>query len=274
MSDKHLICVTGLPRAGSTLLCQLLGHHPDIYSPGHSSPLVQALNQLRSNLSDNHFHLAQFDVDGDLVHQRMVNAFRGFMSGWFSETELGHVVDKNRGWLNHIEMAELLSPNCRMLVCVREPAQIYGSIEARHQQTLLMDFPDHIAHLSPYDRADRLFAKEGVIGAPLHAINNLRDRPEPLQQRLYYVVFEHLMAEPVKAMQELFEWLGLEPFALDPEQLEVHPHESDSYYRGKYPHRTRERIEPPARHDVPLRIEQEIRKNFAWFYELFYPGLK
>lgn len=273
MLEKRLVCVTGLPRAGSTLLCQLLGHHHGIYSPGHSSPLIQALNQLRSNLSDNHFHLAQFDVDGELVHQRMVHAFRGFMAGWFAETDHRHVVDKNRSWLNQIEMAQLLAPDCRMLVCVREPAQIYGSIEARHQETLLMDFPDHIAHLSPFDRADRLFANEGVIGAPLHAINNLRDRPEAVQHKVYYVVFEHLMAEPVKAMQEIFAWLDLAPVALDPEQLEVRPHESDSYYRGKYPHRTRGRIEAPTRHDVPTRIDQEIRSNFAWFYEQFYPGL-
>ena len=61
---------------------------------------------------------------------------------------------------------------------------------------------------------------------------------------------------------------------IDPEQLEVHPHESDNYYRSKYPHRTRERIEAPQRHDVPARIEQEICNNFTWFYELSYPRLK
>jgi sulfotransferase len=273
MLDKQLVCVTGLPRSGSTLLCQLLGHHPDLYSPGHSSPLVQALNQLRHNLSDNHFHLAQFDIDGQLVHDRMIHAFRGFMAGWFDETDRPLVVDKNRAWLNQLELAMLLEPNCRMLVCVREPSQILGSIEYRHRQTLLMDFPDHLAHLSPYDRADRLFGNEGVIGAPLRAIEHVQDRPDDIQQRLYYVVFEDLMAEPVRVMTEIFGWLGVESVDVDPQQLEVRPHESDSYYRGKYPHRTRERITPPRRHPVPARIEAQIRKNFAWFYEAFYPGL-
>lgn len=273
MLRKQLICVSGLPRAGSTLLCQLLGHHPAIYSSGHSSPLVQVLNQLRSSLSDNQFHLAQFDVDAELVYERMVRAFRGFVDGWFAETDRGCVVDKSRGWLNQIEMAQLLSPSCRMLVCVREPGQIFGSIESRHQRTLLMDFPDHLAELAPYERADRLFSREGVIGWPLQAISNLQDRPPSMQERLFYVVFEHLMAEPVAVMREVFEWLELEPLTLDPDRLEVRPHESDSYYRGKYPHRTRHRIEPPPRHSIPPRIEADIRRNFAWFYELFYPAL-
>ena len=31
--------VAGLPRSGSTLLCQMLGEHPDIHCEGHSSCL-------------------------------------------------------------------------------------------------------------------------------------------------------------------------------------------------------------------------------------------
>jgi len=49
---KRLIYVSGLPRAGSTLLCQLLGQHPKLNSPGHSSPLCQTLVGLRQGLSD------------------------------------------------------------------------------------------------------------------------------------------------------------------------------------------------------------------------------
>ncbi|MEM6839223.1 MAG: sulfotransferase, partial [Cyanobacteria bacterium P01_C01_bin.120] len=103
MLQKRIIYVTGLPRAGSTLLCQLLGHHPDIYCTGHSSPLSQALVGLRQHLSDNDFLRAQLDVEFEVVYQRLMNAFQGFMNGWFAETDKAWVVDKNRGWLNHIE---------------------------------------------------------------------------------------------------------------------------------------------------------------------------
>ncbi|WP_202985558.1 sulfotransferase [Thiospirillum jenense] len=82
-ATPHLLHVTGLPRAGSILLCQLLGLHPDIDSSGHSSPLCPLLIQLRHQWSDNEFLLAQLDVDFELTYARLLDAWRGFISGWF-----------------------------------------------------------------------------------------------------------------------------------------------------------------------------------------------
>jgi sulfotransferase len=104
--NQQIIYVTGPPRAGSTLMCQLLGHHPQIYSTHHSSPLCQALDNLRRDLSDNQFLLAQLDADFETTYQRLVNAHRGFINGWFAETDKPVVVDKNRGWLRKIEEVE------------------------------------------------------------------------------------------------------------------------------------------------------------------------
>ena len=270
--NKHLIYVTGLPRAGSTLLCQLLGTHPEVYSPGHSSPLCQTINQLRRNLSDNEFLLAQLDADFELVYRRLLNDFRGFIDGWFAETDKPMVVDKSRGWLMQLDTVHALDPACRLLVCVRELGQILGSIEAQHQKTLLLDFPDHLANLSRYARADKLFAADGVIGAPLKAIESMQDMPETLQQRLFYVVFEDLVQNPQAVMGKIYRWLDLPDAAFAPANLPNKAHESDSYYRFKYPHRLREQVQAPSRHAVSARIEQELRKNFAWFYGSFYPG--
>jgi sulfotransferase len=272
--NKHIIYVTGLPRAGSTLLCQLLAHHPQIYSTGHSSPLSPTLNQLRHQLSDNEFLLSQLDVDFELGYQRLVNAYRGFINGWFAETDKTWVVDKNRGWLNQLETVYQLDPDCHLLVCVRELGQIYGSIEAQHQKTLLLDFPDHLANLSRYARADKLFAPEGVIGAPLKALESIQDIENSLQSRLYYVIFEHLISDPVAVMQGIYQWLGLPNAPIKPQNLSVKGHESDSYYRFKYRHQTKNRIQPIVNHPIPARINAELSKNFAWFYQTFYPRSK
>lgn len=271
--NQQLLCVTGLPRAGSTLLCQLLGMHPAIDSSGHSSPLLPALGQLRHHLSDNPFLLAQLDVDFPQAYGRLLSAFRGFMQGWFAETTKPVVVDKNRGWLNQLDLAVLLEPQCRMLVCVRELGQIIGSIEAQHQQTLLLDFPDHLASQSRYGRANKLMGDSGVVGEPLQAIAAMQDMPPALQQRVYYVVFEHLLHDPVAVMGDIFQWVGVEPLPIDPQQLPVKPHESDSHYRYKYRHTTQSRLQPVQQHKIPARIQQELYTHFDWFYATFYPGL-
>ena len=270
MLNKQIIYVAGLPRSGSTLLCQLLAHHPDIYSGGHSSPLCPTLGSLRHNLSDNTFLLSQLDVDFDLTYGRLVNAFCGFINGWFAETDKTWVVDKNRGWLNHLETVNLLDPNFRMLVCVRELGQIYGSIENQHQKTLLLDFPDHLASLSRWERADKLFDKTGVIGAPLNSIEALQDIDRQLQEHLYYIVFEHLVSNPVAVMQGIYKWLGLAQAEFDPQNLQTKPHESDSHYRFKYRHKTYNTITPPSNHLIPIRIQKTLQQRFGWFYDTFY----
>ena len=270
--NKTILYVTGLPRAGSTLLSQLLGHHPQIYSIIHSSPLSQTLDQLRRTLSDNEFLLAQADTDFDLTYTRLVNAYRGFINGWFAETDRPVVVDKNRLWLRMIETVQLLDPNFRMLVCLRDPRQIFGSIEVQHGKTLLLDFPDHMAPHSAFARADALFGAEGVIGGPLKSLENLQDLDDGLRQKLCFVTFEALVNHPVETMRTVYQWMGLPEILPDPENLRVKPHESDSHYRFKYRHTTHAKIKAPKPHQIPHRIEQEILKNFGWFFEQFYPG--
>ena len=51
--------VAGLPRSGSTLLCQLLAEHPEIHCEGHSSPLCNSLLMTRRTISDDQFMLSR-----------------------------------------------------------------------------------------------------------------------------------------------------------------------------------------------------------------------
>lgn len=268
----RFVGVSGLPRAGSTLLCQLLAEHPQIQSDGHSSPLCSALLRLRHGISDDEFFLAQLDVDFERVYGQLAAAARGFMHGWYQHCDKDVVIDKNRGWLRNIEYLLHVQPDARLLICVRELGQIYGSIEAQHQRTILIDFADHTAGQDRYSRADTLFSQEGVIGSALRAIEAVQDLPEAVQQRIHVVIFERLMHDPLATMAEIYKWLGTGPHRFDPQQLRVRPHESDSHYRYKYPHPQRTSILEPAAHRIPTRIQGELEKTYPWFYEHFYSG--
>ncbi len=273
MLKRKLVCVTGLPRAGSTLTCQLLAQHPEIYCNGMSSPLLPTLQAIRAHLSDNNFFLAQLDGEFESVYARLQRACGAFARAWWEEIDSQVVVDKNRGWLSQVELALELDPDVKMVVCVRELGQILASIEAQHQKTVWLDFPDDLASLSPYGRADALLGKKGVVGGPLRSLQGIQDMNQSYQQRMYFLVFEHLMSEPVPTMKDLFTWLGVGNYELDPENLAVQPGEADSFYRFKYLHRTYTQVKPPKRHWVSPRIEAELRSNYRWYYELFYPGL-
>ena len=47
---------------------------------------------LRHHLSDNEFFLSQLDVNFDRCYQQLLRAYRGFINGWFAETDrLAHL---------------------------------------------------------------------------------------------------------------------------------------------------------------------------------------
>ena len=268
-----LICVSGLPRSGSTLLCQLLGQHPDVYSLGHSSPLVGVLENIRQTMSNNDFSLAQLDVDFDLAYDRLGNVLRSVVKGWFEETDKTIVVDKNRGWLRMAEMLNDLHEDWRILVCIRDLTQIYGSIEKQHAKTRFLNFADGMDSHGAMARADSLFGKGGVVGGPLGFIRDIQDIQDPaIHDRIQYVPFEYLTTKPKEAIEEMFNWLGLPKAKVNPNKLTTRPHESDSYYRFKYRHETREAITAPGRHTIPPRVEEGLRNQFKWYFDQFYPG--
>jgi len=266
--------VTGLPRAGSTLLCQLLSQHPQIHSEGQSSPLCNLVLGIRRMVSDDQFFLAQLDRSFERSYAHLCGAMQGFLRGWNQECRKQAVVDKNRAWLHAVELLLQIEPNAKLIVCLRELGQIYGSIEAQHQRTILIDFIDHLADFDRFGRADMLFAKDKAIGAPMISLHAVQDLPEAVRQRLYFLRFEDLIERPAACMSHVYSWLGLEPWAIDTEKLTpMGPPESDSHYRMKYPHTQSTRMSPPRKHDVPARIQSRIEETYRWYYQLYYPSV-
>jgi sulfotransferase len=152
--------------------------------------------------------------------------------------------------------------------------QIYGSIEAQHQRTILLDFIDHLADYDRFGRADVLFAKDKIIGAPLISLHSVPDLPKHVQERLFFVRFEDLMAQPVACMAHIYKWLGVAPLTINTEQLTVGVPESDSHYHMKYTHKQASKISAPKRHEIAPRIQTLIETAYAWYYQLYYPNLK
>lgn len=268
---SRFVGIAGLPRSGSTLLCQMLAEHPDIHCEGHSSPLCNALLMTRRSISHDTFMLSQLDTQFDASYGNLKSALQGFLHGWYASSGKAVVVDKNRAWLQCVELLLHLDAGARVLVPIRELGQIYGSIEAQHQKTILLDFIDSLADLDRLSRADQLFAKDKSIGAPLLSIQALQDLPLPVRERIYFVRYEDLLQAPQNTMDKIFHWLELPEHNIDPNHLSVRPHESDSHYRFKYRHVQHDRIETPLPHEVPLRVQHLVEQACSWYYEWFYP---
>lgn len=216
---------------------------------------------------------SQLDAAFEASYAHLACAMRGFLRNWYHDCGDRVVVDKNRAWLHAVELLLHIEPEARLIVCLRELGQVYGSIEAQHQRTILVDFIDHLADFDRFGRADMLFAKDKSIGAPLISLHAVPDLPKAAQERLYFLRFEDLMDHPMKCLSHITTWLGLPPCALDPNKLSIGIRESDSHYHMKYPHVQSERILQPERHDIPPRIQARIEEAYSWYYQTYYPSL-
>ena len=226
---------------------------------------------MRRMVSDDTFFLAQLDSSFESSYAHLGSAMQGFLRGWNRDCVKKAVVDKNRAWLHAVETLLHIEPEAKLIVCLRELGQIYGSIEAQHQRTILLDFIDHLADFDRFGRADMLFAKDKAIGSPLTSIQAVPDLPRHVQERLYFLRFEDLVDNPVQCMTAIFKWLGLPPCEIDPEKLDIGVQESDSHYHMKYLHKQTSRIGKPARHEISPRIQAQIEAAWAWYYQMFYP---
>ena len=272
MTTPAFVGVTGLPRAGSTLVCQLLAQHPEIECEGLTSPLCNAVLGIRRMISNDQFFLAQLDGSFDRSYGHLASAMQGFLRGWNRDCGKKVVVDKNRAWLHAVELLLQIEPQAKLIVCLRELGQIYGSIEAQHQRTILMDFIDHLADYDRFGRAEMLLSKDKAIGAPLISLHAIPDLPKAAQERLYFLRFEDLVERPAELMAQIYAWLGVAPLRIDPDRLTIMGAlESDSHYGMKYPHTQSERVAKPRKHEVPPRIQAHIETTCAWYYHFFYP---
>ena len=270
--SKQIVYVSGLPRSGSTLLCQLLGEHPEIYSTAHSSPLCAQIERTRQGLSHDAFMLSQLDVDFDTGYSRIKRSLKAFMDAWHDETDLPVAVDKSRQWLPEIETLMDLDPDFKMVICIRDLVDVFASVEKKHRKTILMSFPDNMAPGNIEVRCKTLFAPQGIIGGPISAIKNLGDVTNQfIADHIYFVAYEALIEQPVKTMRGIYEWIGVDRFNIDPDNLTVNPHESDSYYHFKYPHKTYDKIFKNTKYEVSQRMINLIIKEHMWYYQMYYP---
>ena len=104
---KEIVYLTGLPRSGSTLICNILGSHPAI-SATPSSPLSNLVQNMRRTWSDDPFLLSQLDSNFDDVYKRLGRSLRAFMEAWSADAPTAITVDKNRGWLACVEFLKEL----------------------------------------------------------------------------------------------------------------------------------------------------------------------
>ena len=205
--------ISGLPRAGSTLLSALLRQNPR-FSAGMTSPVGAIFNAMLGATSQRN-EGAVFIDDGQ--RRRLL---RACFDAYYAETGAAVVFDTNRQWTTKLPALTALFPDARMICCVRNPAWIVDSIESLVKRNAFE--LSGIFGFEPggtvYSRADGLSKPDGMVGFAWNALREAIYGPHA--DRLLLVRYEQLTANPRGTLAAIYDFIGEELFPHDPDHIE------------------------------------------------------
>jgi sulfotransferase len=125
-----------LPRAGSTLLQNIMGQNPDFYVTP-TSGVLELVYAARNNYTNSPEFKAQ---DNNLMRSGFTSFCREGVLGFFNAiTDKPYVLDKSRGWGIHYGFLNSFYPDPKVICMVRDLRGIYASMEKNFRKNQHMD---------------------------------------------------------------------------------------------------------------------------------------
>ena len=205
-SPVHFI--SGLPRAGSTLLAALLSQNPKVLAHGRISPVAPMIIRL-SGL------MAEGEYASDFSEEQRKRLLRGVLEDYYHPQPDQIVLDTSREWCTRLALIDRLYPKARVICCVRDPVWILDSLER-----LIVRDPILSSRLVPitqrstqHDRLDHLLSREGVFGYAWRVL--MEAFHGPFADKLILVDYQTLATNPRQALEKLTRCLGLPAYPYD-----------------------------------------------------------
>ena len=227
-----LNAITGLPRAGSTLLCNILNQNPRFWATS-TSPLPGILNGMVHNISNAVEVKSLLEKKKVETEQRITDSIQAFVETWYKQESREIIFDKSRAWsLNSLSLKKLY-PDSKLIVMVRDLRNVFASIEKQHRKNPLLDDAQNAIQKTVFDRANRMFSEQGLIGGPILGIEDLIRRKPP---GVVYVQYESMAADPNGVFEKIYTELDETLFEHDFENIENTAEDPDGFYLHKFPH--------------------------------------
>lgn len=233
--------VSGLPRSGSTLLCNILNQNPRFQATA-TSGVLDLLLLVRNNWE----RIVEFKASPKEFAKLRV--LRSILPAFYHDVERPVVFDKSRGWTAHLEMVEkLLGTKARVLVPVRDLRDILASFEKlwrrESQLSLIAQERDNPVPFQTVEGRCQVWLRgDQAVGKPYNAIKDALLRG--YGDRLHFVFFDKLTTKPAETLADIYRFLGEEPFVHDFETVEQTTTEDDRFYGFTDLHKIRQKVAP------------------------------
>ena len=202
--------LSGLPRSGSTLLTTLLYQNPLIHTEGLSG-LCDVMWQTHQSLSNAQSISANYRQAH--AHQMVAD----LPARYYSNISRPVVIDKCRTWTasdNVLMLKHYVTPQPKIVVLTREPSDIIASFKSLFQRNGRDDF-DTSGMADEFNR--------NMLSTQM-----AKDANDP--ETFLFVEFENLISNTQGELNRIYEFLDLETFHHDLNNIVNINQENDSVY--------------------------------------------
>lgn len=204
---KTLHFIAGLPRAGSTMVTNILKQNPDIHG--------EAVSSLSSLVGSVHANWYSYDTNKEYDNPAAKRGvLQGILTGYYEHITKPIIVDKDRQWISQIGLLEEVIQRPVKIVCmVRNPAEILTSFEKiRKHNPLFFALPDQSLREAS-TIASRAFFYAGPNGPLGLAHTHVKDAlTMGYADRLLFVDYNRFCNSPKSQTKRIYEFLGLPTF--------------------------------------------------------------
>jgi sulfotransferase len=268
---KTIFYNSSLPRAGSTLIQNLIAQNPDFYSTP-TSGLVDLIMASKNNYNHSQAFISQ---DPKQMENAFVEFCRSGMQGFFKGlTDKPFVVDKSREWGVNYGLLDMIYPNPKIICMVRDIRCIYASMEKNfrknpHKENHIQNVPQLVG--TTLDKRIDIWASGVPVGV---AIDRLRDIiQQGIDKNILFVRYEDLMDNPENEMKRIYEHFEVPYYDKhDFENVTQYTQENDTIHGIYGDHTLRPKFErkPDDYLDVlGYELSMNIRNHYKWFYDYF-----
>jgi sulfotransferase len=199
--SNQIFFQSSLPRAGSTLLQNIMGQNPEFYVTP-TSGVLELVYAARNNYTNSPEFKAQ---DQDMMRKGFLSFCRNGVEGFFHAiTDKPYILDKSRGWGVHYGFLNSFYPNPKIICMVRDPRAIFASMEKnfRKNQHLDSGLVNHsqMAGTTTEKRID-IWSQSQPVGLAIERLQQMFR--EGINEKVLFVRFEDLTSSPKSERKNL-----------------------------------------------------------------------
>ena len=260
MENKEIFFINGMPRSGSTLLCNILSQNPDFHVTS-TSGLPDLITNIHNMWQHNPTIKASDNSD------KQLRIIRDMVQSYHYDTDRPVVFNKSRGWSPLIELMELaLDQPIKIITTTRKLTSILASFEKLYRKELKNINSPMVRTPEMSVISGRMNAwSNGVVGTAFNSIQDACMRGH--RNKFQFVDYDALTTNPKNEMQKIYQFLEKPYFNHDFNNVEQYTHENDTEHGFTDLHTIRPIITPQR--DDSREVLGSLYNQFSEFHYNF-----